>query len=99
MVKQVKSLGEEAQHPEMVQQVVGADPRDPVRERALDIDVPKGTRGKSGLNREDIPGAEERLLEDAMTVASERAQVCRFVTCQKSGCGSSMTSDSSKEVL
>ena len=41
--------------------------------RALDIDVPKGTRGKSGLNREDIPGAEEKLPEGATTVASERA--------------------------
>jgi len=52
---------------------VGADPRDPVRERALDIDVPKGTRGKSGTNRENVPGAEEKLPEDAMKVASERA--------------------------
>jgi hypothetical protein len=50
---------------------VGADPRDPVRERALDIDVPKGTRGKSA-NPENIPGAEERLPETAETVAAER---------------------------
>jgi hypothetical protein len=51
---------------------VGADPRNPVRERALDIDVPKGTRGKSGVNRQNVPGAEERLPETAETVAAER---------------------------
>lgn len=52
---------------------VGANPNDPIRERALDIDVQKGTRGKSGVNRENILGAEERLPESAETVASERA--------------------------
>lgn len=52
---------------------VGADPRDPIRERALDIDAQKGTRGKSGTNRENVPGAEERVPEDATKVASERA--------------------------
>lgn len=52
---------------------VGADPRNPVRERAVDIDVQKGARGKSGVNRENVPGAEERLPEDATRVASERA--------------------------
>jgi hypothetical protein len=51
---------------------VGADPRDPIRERALDIDVPKGTRGKSGANRQDIPGAEEREPVSAEGVAAER---------------------------
>jgi hypothetical protein len=52
---------------------VGADPRDPVRERGLDIDVDKGTRGKSGENREDILGAEEREPVSAGEVAAERA--------------------------
>ncbi|TVY65639.1 hypothetical protein LSUE1_G006976 [Lachnellula suecica] len=52
---------------------VGADPSDPVRERGLDIDFPKGTKGKSGVNREDIPGAEEREPVSAEGVASERA--------------------------
>ena len=52
---------------------VGANPNDPIRERALDIDVQKGTRGKSGVNRENILGAEERLPESAETMASERA--------------------------
>jgi len=52
---------------------VGADPRDPVRERGLDKEVPKGTRGKSGENREDIPGAEEREPVGAEQVAAERA--------------------------
>jgi hypothetical protein len=51
---------------------VGADLKDPVRERALDTDAPTGTRGKSGLNRENIPGAEEREPESAERVAAER---------------------------
>lgn len=50
---------------------VGASRKDPIRERALDIDVPKGTRGKSA-HPEDIPGAEERLPESAERVAAER---------------------------
>lgn len=51
---------------------VGADQTDSFRERALDIDHPKGTRGKSGENREDIPGAEEREPVSSEFVASER---------------------------
>ncbi len=51
---------------------VGADPRDQVRERALDTDAPAGTRGKSGANRGGIPGAEERLTESAESVVAER---------------------------
>lgn len=50
---------------------VGADQNDPIRERGMDIDFPKGTKGKSGVNREDIPGAEERLAENAETIASK----------------------------
>lgn len=49
---------------------VGADPRDSVRERALDIDTPKDTRGKGGISRYNIPGAEERLPETAESVAA-----------------------------
>ena len=52
---------------------VGADPRDSFRERALDKDFPKGTKGYSGENRQDILGAEERLPESAERVAAERA--------------------------
>jgi hypothetical protein len=44
-----------------------------VRERALDHEFPKGTRGKSGENREDILGAEEREPVSAGEVAAERA--------------------------
>ena len=51
---------------------MGADPSDSFRERGLDIDHPKGTKGKSGENREDILGAEERLPESAESVAAER---------------------------
>ena len=51
---------------------VGADQSDPVRGRGLDVDVPEGMRGKSGENREDILGAEERMPEGAEAVASER---------------------------
>ncbi len=51
---------------------VGADSRDPVRERALDTDAPAGTRGKSGENREDIPGAEERAPVSTEVIAAER---------------------------
>jgi len=52
---------------------VGADQTDSFRERGLDIDHPKGTKGKSGVNREDIPGAEEREPVSSEFVASERA--------------------------
>ncbi|KAE9379296.1 hypothetical protein N431DRAFT_478347 [Stipitochalara longipes BDJ] len=51
---------------------VGADQSDPVRERGLDIDVEKGSRGKSGNDRKDILGAEEKIPEGAETVAAER---------------------------
>ncbi|KAG0652436.1 hypothetical protein D0Z07_1375 [Hyphodiscus hymeniophilus] len=51
---------------------VGAIASDPVRERGLDNDIPKGTRGKSGENREDILGAEEREPVGAEAVAAER---------------------------
>jgi hypothetical protein len=51
---------------------VGADQSDPVRERGLDVDIPKGTRGKSGIDRQDILGAEERVPKSAETVAAER---------------------------
>ncbi|KAM3065643.1 hypothetical protein ACMFMG_011352 [Clarireedia jacksonii] len=52
---------------------VGADPTDSFRERALDIDFPAGTKGKSGANRgEEIVGAEERVPESAESVAAER---------------------------
>jgi hypothetical protein len=44
---------------------VGASASDPTRERALDIDVPKGSRGKSSDERFDIPGAEQRDPESA----------------------------------
>jgi hypothetical protein len=52
---------------------VGANRSDPIRERALDHEFPKGTRGKSGVNREDIPGAEEREPVGAEELAAERA--------------------------
>ncbi|PMD34056.1 hypothetical protein L207DRAFT_437584 [Hyaloscypha variabilis F] len=39
---------------------VGADQSDRVRDRGLDVDVEKGSRGKSGNDRQDILGAEER---------------------------------------
>jgi hypothetical protein len=51
---------------------VGADQNDPVRERGLDVDVEKGTRGKSGVDRQDVLGAEERVPESAEAVAAER---------------------------
>jgi len=51
---------------------VGADQSDPVRERGLDVDVEKGSRGKSGNDRQDILGAEERIPEGAEAVAAER---------------------------
>lgn len=51
---------------------VGADPSDPVRARGLDHEHPTGVRGKSGSNREDIPGAEEREPVGAEFVAAER---------------------------
>jgi hypothetical protein len=51
---------------------VGADLSDPIRERGLDVDVPKGTRGKSGADRQDILGAEEREPVSAEGVAAER---------------------------
>lgn len=49
-----------------------AGENDPIRERGQDIDFPKGTKGVSGSNREDILGAEERLPESAEAVAHER---------------------------
>jgi len=49
----------------------GASLVDPVRARALDIDHPKGTKGYSGENREDILGAEEREPVSAEQVAAE----------------------------
>jgi len=51
---------------------VGADGTDTVRERGQDIDFPKGTKGYSGVNREDIPGAEEREPASSEFVAAER---------------------------
>ena len=51
---------------------VGADQSGVFRERRQDIDFPAGTKGKSGVNREDIPGAEGKLPERAESVASER---------------------------
>jgi hypothetical protein len=51
---------------------MGADQNDPVRDRGLDVDVEKGSRGKSGNDRQDILGAEERIPEGAETVAAER---------------------------
>ncbi|TVY56159.1 hypothetical protein LCER1_G003310 [Lachnellula cervina] len=51
----------------------GSDGTDTVRERGQDIDFPKGTKGYSGVNREDIQGAEEREPVSAEFVASERA--------------------------
>ena len=50
---------------------VGANASDSVRERGLDIDVPKGSRGKSGEDRQDILGAEERVPASAEDVAAE----------------------------
>lgn len=50
---------------------VGADQSDVFRERGQDIDFPTGTKGKSDVNREDIVGAEERLPENAESVAAE----------------------------
>jgi hypothetical protein len=52
--------------------LAGVDPSDSFRERGLDIEHPKGTKGKNGENREDILGAEERLPESAESVAAER---------------------------
>lgn len=40
---------------------VGANQSDPVRETGLHVDVPKETRVKSGVDRQDIFGAEERV--------------------------------------
>lgn len=42
-----------------------------VNEKKLDIEFPKGTKGYSGMNREDNPGAEEREPASADFVASE----------------------------
>jgi len=51
---------------------VSADESDVFREREQDIGFPTGTKGKSGVNRqEDIVGAEERLPENAESVAAE----------------------------
>ncbi|KAH6682013.1 hypothetical protein B0J14DRAFT_228790 [Halenospora varia] len=52
---------------------VGAYQNDTVRERGQDIDFPRGTKGYSGNDRQDIQGADERVPEPAETVASERA--------------------------
>ena len=51
---------------------VGADPRDPVRERALDKDYPTSKTGGNGISGPDITGAEDRLPESAEAVAAER---------------------------
>ncbi|KAG9233449.1 hypothetical protein BJ875DRAFT_464127 [Amylocarpus encephaloides] len=51
---------------------VGADQSDTVRERGQDIDFPKGSKGYSGENRQDIQGADERVPAGAEEVASER---------------------------
>ncbi len=51
---------------------VDADKSDLVRERGLDLDVEKGTRRKSGVDRQEILGAEEREPESAESVAAER---------------------------
>lgn len=51
---------------------VGADPRDPVRERGLDTDFPKDPAGKGGRHREDILSAEDKIPETAEAVAAER---------------------------
>ena len=51
---------------------VGADQTDSFRERGLDIDHPKGTKGYSGENRENIPGAEEREPVSAEGLAAKR---------------------------
>jgi len=52
--------------------VGGSDGKDTVRERGQDIDSPKGTKGKSGSNRQDVPGAEEREPVSAEEVADKR---------------------------
>jgi hypothetical protein len=46
---------------------VGGDSSDPVKERGLDSDIPKGTSG----NREDIVGAEEMEPVSAEALADE----------------------------
>lgn len=51
---------------------VGADPRDPVRERALNTDFLRGTTSEGGVYRPDIAGAEDKIPEGAEAVAAER---------------------------
>jgi hypothetical protein len=51
---------------------VGADQSDPVRGSGLDVDLPESTRGKSGVDRQDILGADERVPVGAEAVAAER---------------------------
>ncbi len=51
---------------------VGADQGDSFRERGLDVNGPTGTRGKSGQNRENILGVEDREPVGAEAVAAER---------------------------
>ena len=52
---------------------VGANMSNSVKDMALDHESPKGARGKSGENREEILGAEEREPTSAWEVAAERA--------------------------
>lgn len=51
---------------------VGVDPRDPVKERALDSDFPKDRMGKRGLNWHTFAGAEDKMPQGAEAVAAER---------------------------
>jgi hypothetical protein len=51
---------------------VGADPRNAVRERALDTDFLKSPTGKGDMNRPDMVGAEDKIPEGAEAVAAER---------------------------
>ena len=51
---------------------VSANANNPVRQRGLDNDVAKGTRGKSGEGREDILGVEDSEPLGTETVADER---------------------------
>ena len=51
---------------------VGADPRDSVREWALDTNFLMSKTGKGRMSRLDMVGAEDKIPEGAEAVAAER---------------------------
>lgn len=50
---------------------VGANKEDPIKKRGLDEAHPKGSIGNSGVNRENLKGADEKVPETAEALAAE----------------------------